>query len=122
MSDGLYVELEPPKELVNVNKRFSVECRRSQAQGWGAENLSTTSCNYVTSKIARGQLGWQTYEVMLTDLVKHCSAQNWLVGDFMAGVGEVGIAALRVKVPEAAKHVGARVFVLSGLRRPSCLR
>ncbi len=110
LRDGMFVELEAPNEFVNVNKKFSVECRRSQTQGWKTEGLTTTSRNYVTNKVARGQLGWQTYAVMLTDVVKHCSAPNLLVNDFMAGVGEVGIAALRVKVSEVAKQAGVRVF------------
>eukprot|EP00974_Lingulodinium_polyedra_P040950 3935745-Lingulodinium_polyedra.AAC.1 len=55
--------------------------------GVGTEGLATTSRHYVASKAARGQLGWQTYEVMSTDLVKHCSAPNLLVNDIMAGLG-----------------------------------
>ena len=93
-----------------MSKKVSVECRRSQAQGWKSEGLTTTSRFHVANKGARGQWGWQTYEVMLTDLVKHCSAPNVVVKDFMAGVGKVGIAALQVKVSEAAKQSGVRVF------------
>ena len=87
--DGVLVDLEPPREFFNVSRNFSMECRRSQASGWKTEGLTSTSRNYVAGKVARGQIGWQTYEVLLTDLVKHCSAPNLLVNDFMAGVGEV---------------------------------
>ena len=31
--DGVLVDLETPREFVNVSKRFSLECRRSQAVG-----------------------------------------------------------------------------------------
>ena len=108
--DGVLVDLETPREFVNVSKRFSLECRRSQAAGWKTEGLTCTTRNYVAGKVGRGQIGCQTYEVLLTDLVKHCSAPNLLVNDFMAGVGEVGVAALRVKVSVAAKDCGVRVF------------
>ena len=108
--DGVLVDLEPPREFFNVSKKFSMECRRSQAAGWKTENLTSTSRNYVGGKVARGQIGWQTYEALLTDLVKNCSAPNLLVNDFMAGVGEVGVAAVRVKVSEVAKQCGVRVF------------
>ena len=83
--DGVLVDLEPPREFVNVSRKFSMECRRSQASGWKTEGLASTSRHSLAGKIARGQLGWQTYEVLLTDLVKHCSAPEFLVNDFMAG-------------------------------------
>ena len=108
--DGVLVDLETPREFVNVSKRFSLDCCRSQAAGWKTEGLTCTTRNYVAGKVGRGQIGCQTYEVLLTDLVKHCSAPNLLVNDFMAGVGEVGVAALRVKVSVAAKDCGVRVF------------
>lgn len=108
--NGVFVEVEPPSDFVNVSKKLSMECRRSQAQGWKTEGLVTSSRHYVATKSARGQLGWQFWEVVLTDLVKHCEAPNILVNDFMAGVGEVGIAALRVKVSQIAKEAGVRVF------------
>ena len=109
--DGVLVDLEPPREFVNVSRKFSMECRRSQDSGWKTEGLTSTSRNYVAGgKVARGQIGWQTYEALLTDLVKHCSAPNLLVNEFMAGVGEVGVAAVRVKVSEVARQCGVRVF------------
>ena len=42
--------------------------------------------------------------------MQNITAPNLLVNDFMAGVGEVGVAAVRVKVSEAAKQCGVRVF------------
>ena len=108
--DGVLVELTPPREFVNVSKKVSMECRRSQAAGWKTEGLTITSRHFVAGKVARGQIGWQTYEALLTDLVQNCTAPNVLVNDFMAGVGEVGVAAVRVKVSEVAKQCGVRVF------------
>ena len=108
--DGVLVDLEPPREFFNVSRKFSMECRRSQASGWKPEELTCTSRNCLAGKVARGQIGWQTFEAVLTDLVKHCNAPNLLVNDFMAGVGEVGVAAVRVKVSEVARQCGARVF------------
>ena len=108
--DGVLVDLETPREFFNTSRQFSMECHRSQASGWKTEGLTSTSRNYLAGKVARGQIGWQTYEVLLTDLVKHCSAPNLLVNGFMAGVGEVGVAAVRVKVSEVAKQCGVRVF------------
>ena len=93
--DGVLVDLETPREFFNTSRQFSMECHRSQASGWKTEGLTSTSHNYLAGKAAWGQIGWQTYEVLLTDLVKHCSAPNLLVNDFMAGVGEVGVAAVR---------------------------
>ena len=108
--NGVFVEVEPPTDFVKVSKKLSMECRRSQAQGWKTEGLVTSSRHHVPTKSGRGQLGWQFWEVVLTDLVKHCAAPNILVNDFMAGVGEVGIAALRVKVSQVAKEAGVRVL------------
>ena len=90
-----------------------MECRRSQALGWKTQGLAIVSRNYVAAKQARGQIGWQTYEALLTDLVQTITAPNLLVNDFMAGVGEVGVAVVRVKVSEVAKQCGVRVFYLS---------
>ena len=87
-----------------------MECRRSQALGWKTEGLTVGSRNYVAGKQAQDQIGRQTYEVLLTDLVQNITAPSLLVNDFMAGVGEVGVAVVRVKVSEAAKQCGVRVF------------
>jgi hypothetical protein len=108
--DGVLVELEHPREFINASRKLSIECRRSQAVGWKTEGLTIASRNHAAGKVARGQIGRQTYEALLTDLVQNCTAPNLLVNDFMAGVGEVGVAAVRVKVSEAAKQCGVRVF------------
>ena len=68
------------------------------------------SPNYVAGKQARGQIGRHTYEVLLMDLVQNITAPNLFVNDFMAGVGEVGVAVVQVNVSEAAKQCGVRVF------------
>ena len=51
--DGVLVDLEPPREFFNVSRKFSMECRRSQASGWKTEGLTSTSRNYVAGQARR---------------------------------------------------------------------
>ena len=64
---------------------------------------------YVVNKDARGQVGWQTYAGILKDLAKGCRARALLVNDFMAGVGEVGVAAMHVRCSQEAKDANVRL-------------
>ena len=55
--DGVLVDLEPPHEFVKASRKFSMECRRSQASGWKTEGRTCTSRSCVGGKVARGQIG-----------------------------------------------------------------
>ena len=60
--DGVLVDLEPPREFFNVSRTFIMECRWPQASGWKTEGLTSTSCNYVAGKVARGQQQLQQHQ------------------------------------------------------------
>ena len=63
----------------------------------------------MVNKDARGQVGWQTYASIFKDLVKGCGASALLVNDFMAGVGEIGVAALHARCAQEAKDANVRL-------------
>eukprot|EP00974_Lingulodinium_polyedra_P116462 11159237-Lingulodinium_polyedra.AAC.1 len=46
---------------------------------------------------------------MLLDLIKGCEGSTLLINDFLAGIGELGVAAVRARCPQEAKDAGVRV-------------
>ena len=107
--DGVYSELQDYDEFVKVSGKVAQQCRKTQATHWKTDDLSVFGRGYVVNKDARGQVGWQTYAAILKDLVKGCGASTLLVNDFMAGVGEVGVAALHVRCAQEAKDANVRL-------------
>ena len=107
--DGVYSELQDYDEFIKVSGKVAQQCRKTQATHWKTDDLSVVGRSYVVNKDARGQVGWQTYAAILKDLVKGCGASALLVNDFMAGVGEVGVAALHVRCAQEAKDANVRL-------------
>ena len=107
--DGVYSELQDYDEFVNVDGKIAQRCRKTQATHWKTDGLSVFGRGYVVNKDARGQVGWQTYAGILKDLAKGCRARALLVNDFMAGVGEVGVAAMHVRCSQEAKDANVRL-------------
>ena len=107
--DGVYSDLQDYDEFVNVSEKVALQCRKTQATHWKTDDLSVFGRGYVVNKGSRGQVGWQTYAAILKDLVKGCGASALLVNDFMAGVGEVGVAALHVRCAQEAKDANVRL-------------
>ena len=109
LRDGVYIDVNDPTDFVNVSKKFSMQCRKSQTQGWKTEGLTVSGRGYVPNKAARGQLGSVTYYALIQDLVKNCDTPCLLINDFMAGVGEIGAAALDAKTSAEAVDAGVQV-------------
>ena len=107
--DGVYSELQDFDEFVNVSGKVAQKCRKTQATHWKTDDLSVFGRGYVVNKDARGQVGWQTYAAILKDVVKGCGASALLVNDFMAGVGEVGVACLHARCAPEAKDANVRL-------------
>ena len=107
--DGLYSNVEDFDEFVHVSGKVAQQCRKTQGTHWKTNDLSVIGRGYVANKDARGQVGWQTSATILKDLVKGCGANALLVNDFMAGVGEFGVAALHVRCSQEAKDANVRL-------------
>jgi len=109
LRDGILVDIPCPTEFIDVSKKLSYQCRKSQAQHWRTDGLMVTSKNYISNKGARCQMGWQAYYSNFIDLIKNCRARTLVINDLIAGVGEAGAAAVRAKNSPEAQQSGVRV-------------
>ena len=102
--DGLYTEVENDVTFVNVSKKASMQCKKDMAQNWKTELPFVQCRGRVNNKRARGQVGVEGYRTVFMDLMNNCETSTMVINDLMGGVGEVGVATVRVKVsPEASE-------------------
>ena len=102
--------MEETNEYINVSRDSSMKCFTSQSGHWQTENLKCSSRGHIFSKTGRCQVGWKTYLCLLKDLLKGMPpSSTLLINDFMAGVGELGVAAMHARASPEAKDASVRV-------------
>ena len=110
MRDGVYVDVPAPTAFTNVSRKAAFLAKRSQQTGWETQGNAVRCASYVHNKSARGQLGEEVFAWVLKDCVSKCSRPVLLVNDFVAGCGEVGVAAMDVKVSQEALSANVRLM------------
>ena len=106
---GVYTEVEEQEEYINVSRQNGIHSRKTQSGHWQTLGLKVPR-GQVANKAACGQWGYKTSLCMLMDLIKGSpQGSKLLINDFMAGVGELGVAAVHARVSQEAKDVGVTV-------------
>jgi len=85
--DAVLVDLESPREFFNVSRKFSMDCRRSQASGWKTEGLTSTSAEVARANI-RTHIGeaFLARELVVPGLEPVKAPQTMATGITKAGV------------------------------------
>ena len=109
--DGVYTSVEETEHYINVSRKLAMHARKTQSYHWQTQGLKVSGRGYVKNKDARRyQLGYKTYSVMLKDLVKGSARGSiLLINDFLAGVGELGVAAVHARVSQEANDAGVTI-------------
>ena len=116
--DGVYTEVEETDQYINVSRKLAVHARRTQSSHWQTPGLKLNGRGYVANKDARGQLGYKTLLCMLKDLIKGApTGSTLLINDFLAGVGELGVAAVHARASQEAKDAGVTLSYWGSSRR-----
>ena len=69
---GAFVGVESPRSFVVATRKEAARARRAMAGGWPFDS-KMASCKFNGSSAAQGQIGEDTVEAILKDLVKTCS-------------------------------------------------
>ena len=103
--DGLYTDVDVDDTYINVSKKASMSCKKDMTQHWKCDLPVVNYRGRVSNKAARGQLGVAAYQAIIMDLMLHCETSTLLINDILGGVGEAGVAAVRVKTaPETSER------------------
>ena len=86
---------------------------KTQSGHWQTKGLKVASRGYVGDQAARGQLEYTPHLFMLKDLIEGVApGSTLLINDFLAGVGELGVAAVHARASQEAKDAGVTISYL----------
>ena len=109
LTSAMFADMPIATSVSNCTRKCAVKARRDLENGWEFKDAMLGAASYAQNKVCRGQLGTVFYESLLKDVVKHCTRKVLLVNDFIAGCGEVGVAAIGAKVSQEAAEQNVRV-------------
>ena len=102
LKQTVLTEVPIASEYVSISRKVAMNAKMKMQEHWEFEVARGTSVYQCASKVGRGQLGTDTHEHVLKDLVKTCSRRVLVVNDFMRASGEVGIATVNTRFSEEA--------------------